>query len=81
MRMATKELQAQGGESLSSVEYEKQLQILIRKYEQECNEHGIEHLTFPNYERTCCKIYRGVGIVYLPIIEAFLNVELKANSD
>lgn len=46
MRMATKELQAQGGETLSSVEYEKQLQILIRKYEQECNEHGIEHLTF-----------------------------------
>ncbi len=46
MRMATKELQSQGGGQLSSAEYEKQLQKLIEKYEKECNTCGIENLSF-----------------------------------
>lgn len=46
MRLATKELMEQGGEQLKPDVYEKQLNILIQKYEKECNEYGIEHLKF-----------------------------------
>lgn len=43
MRLATKELHENGGEGLASAEYEKQLNVLIKKYELECNTYGIDN--------------------------------------
>lgn len=44
VRMASKELHAKGIDAVSTPEYEKQLQVLIQKYEQEFNKNGLDNL-------------------------------------